>query len=323
MSERKLVSIVIPCYNEEKNINKTFDELLKLTEGHKYDFEIIAVNDGSTDGTWDVIKEYAQKNDSIIGINQMRNYGLSDAYQAGFDMAQGDYVLTLAADLEIPIENIGRVISYLDQDYDFVNTHRVGRWGSSKLSRKMTSGAANSLITKISGAKVLDRGSGLKGFKRSVISNLRLYGEMHRFIPDYLSVYGAKIKEFEVEFKDRDYGESQYSSGFKRTIKVVLDLLTLTFMLFFAKKPFYMMPGRLFGFAGAVIAGLGGLGGFYLLILKIMGESIGGRPLFTVSVLMIIVGVQSMMMGLLGELMLRIYFEAGNRKTYTTREIVK
>ncbi len=321
-NSKKLVSIIIPCYNEEKNIDRTFDGLLKLVDNHKYNFEIIAVNDGSKDGTWGVIEKYARENHQIIGINQMANFGQSAAYQAGFDMSKGEYVVVLSADLEISLDNIDRVIEYLDQGYDCVNTHRVGRWGSEKGSRQVKSGAANKLIAKISGVDIKDRGSGLKGFSRPMVTNVRFYGEMHRFIPDYLSAYGAKIIEFDVEFQDRDYGASAYV-GHKRTIKVVLDLLTLTFMLYFAKKPFYMMPGRLFGFSGAVIAGVGGLIGMYLTVLKIMGESIGGRPLLIAAVLMLIVGFQSMMMGLLGELMLRIYFESSGRTTYTSRQVVK
>ena len=324
MSDKKLISIVIPCYNEEKNINRTFDALLDLISKQNHSFEIIAVNDGSKDGTWDVIKEYAQKYREIIGVNQMRNYGLSDAYQAGFDLAKGDYVVTLAADLEIPVENIERVVAYLDQGFDFVNTHRLGRWENAKVSRGMTSDTANKILNKISKVNISDRGSGLKGFRADLLKNLRLYGEMHRFIPDYLSAYGAKMKEFEVEFKDRDYGKSQYGSGFKRTIKVLLDILTLTFMLYFARKPFYMMPGRLFGFTGFILTAIGGGLSAYLAFLKFfMGESIGNRPLLIMAVLLIIVGLQSMMMGLLGELLLRIYFESGERKSYVIREIVR
>ncbi len=321
----KLVSIVIPCYNEEKNIDRTFDALLELISKQKsHDFEIIAVNDGSKDDTWKVIEKYAKLHREIIGVNQMRNFGLSDAYQAGFDVAKGDYVLTLAADLEIPIENVERVVAYLDQGFDFVNTHRVGRWGNAKVSRGVTSGTANKILNRISGVQINDRGSGLKGFKGDLLNNLRLYGEMHRFIPDYLSAYGAKIKEFDVEFKDRDYGESQYASGFKRMVKVILDILTLLFMLYFAKKPFYMMPGRLFGFSGAFITGLGILVGLYLSYLKFFaGQNIGDRPLMFAAILLIIVGLQSMMLGLLGELLLRIYFESSGRKTYTIREIIR
>lgn len=318
MSEKKLVSIVIPCYNEEKNIDKTILGILDLARDHKYDFEIIAVNDGSKDGTWKVIQELASKHPNVVGLNQMTNFGQSQAYQAGFDASKGDYVLTIAADLETPIEHINTVIDYLDEGYDFVNTNRQGRWGK---ERAVKSGYANKLLTKISGVTMKDRGSGLKGFTRVLADNLKFYGEMHRFIPDYVSVYGAKMIEFDVPFRDRDYGESYYK-GHKRTIKVLLDLITLAFMLYFARKPFKTMPGRLFGFTGAVIAGLGGLAGVYLLVLKVLGESIGNRPLLIAAVLMIIVGIQSMMMGMLGELMLRVYFESSGRKPYVLRKRV-
>jgi glycosyltransferase involved in cell wall biosynthesis len=314
-----LISIVIPCYNEEKNINRTFDGLLSLFKSESYDYEIIAVNDGSKDKTWDVIKEYSQKDSHIKGINLMTNFGQSCAYMAGFDAAKGDYVITISADLEIPLENIFKILVHLDQGYDFVNTNRVGRWGGSNSTKNSKSGFANKLIARISGVNMKDRGSGMKGFRRVLIDNLKLYGEMHRFIPDYLSLFGAKMIEFDVEFKDRDFGVSAYG-GSKRTVKVLLDLITLAFLLGFAKKPFRMMPGRLFGFTGAVITGLGSVGLLYLLALKIMGESIGSRPLLMLSVLMVIVGIQSVMMGMLGELMMRVYFEASDRKTYTVRE---
>ena len=317
-SKSKLISIVIPCYNEVENINRTFDALLELSSQHRYDFEIIAVNDGSKDDTWKVIESYAKRHEEIKGINMMTNYGLTQAYMAGFKLAEGDYVITVAADLETSVSNINKVIEYLDEGYDFVNTNRVGRWGK---DRAVKSDLANKIIGKISGVDVKDRGSGMKGFRRVIIDNLKLYGEMHRFIPDYVKVYGAKMIEFEVDFKDRDYGQSSYSKQ-KRTIKVLLDIITLAFMLYFAKKPFYAMPGRLFGFTGALIAGAGGIGTFYLFILKLMGQSIGSRPLFIISILMLVLGLQSVMIGMLGELMLRIYFEAGNRDTYVIRETI-
>lgn len=320
MEKNKLVSIVIPCCNEEKNINRTFDGLLEIIRDHKYDFEIIAVNDGSKDNTWDVIQKYARTHPEIVGINHMRNYGQAAAYQSGFDTSKGDYVVTVSADLETPLENINKVIKYLDDGYDMVNTHRVGRWGGG--SRKMKSGLANKILAKVSGVNVMDRGSGMKGIKRNIISNLRLYGDMHRFIPDYASAFGAKIIEFEVEFNDRDFGVSNYK-GINRTIQVLLDISTLWFILYFAKKPFKAMPGRLFGFTGALVSGSGGLIAFYLLVLKIMGQDIGGRPLLMLSILMIVVGVQSMMMGMIGELLMRTYFESSDRKTYTIREIVR
>ncbi len=319
---KKLISIVIPCYNEEKNIDRTFDGLTNLLKDEAYDYEIIAVNDGSKDKTWEVIKEYSQKYPQIKGINLMTNFGQSCAYMAGFDLAKGDYVITISADLETPLENILKVLVLLEQGFDFVNTNRMGRWTGENSTRKSKSGLANKIITKVSGVKMQDRGSGMKGFRRVLIENMRLYGEMHRFIPDYLSLYGAKMTEFDVEFKDRDYGKSAYG-GSKRTIKVMLDLITLGFLLYFAKKPFRTMPGRLFSFTGAVITGFGSLGLIYLLILKILGQAIGNRPLLTLSVLLVIVGIQSVMMGMLGELMMRVYFESTNRKTYVVRETVQ
>lgn len=322
MEKNRLVSIIVPCYNEEENINRTFDGLLELIKNHRYAFEIIAVDDGSKDGTWNVIRKYANTHPEIRGVNLMTNFGQSCAYMAGFDLAAGDYVLTVSADLETPLENINKVIDLLDEGYDFVNTNRAQRWSGGKRGRAKQSGLANFIIGKISGVHMKDRGSGMKGFRREIVKNLRLYGEMHRFIPDYVSVFGAKMTEFNVDFKDRDFGVSYYKDH-KRTFKVMLDIMTLAFMLYFARKPFKAMPGRLFGFTGAMISGIGGLMGVYLLILKILGYSIGNRPLLTLSVLLIIVGAQSMMLGMLGELMMRTYFESSGKKTYMVREVLE
>jgi len=322
MEKNRLVSIIIPCYNEEENINRTFDGLLELIKNHKYAFEIIAVDDGSKDGTWGVIRKYANAHPEIRGIQNMTNFGQSCAYMAGFDRVAGDYVITVSADLETPLENINKIIDILDEGYDFVNTNRVQRWGGGKGGRAKQSGLANFIIGKISGVHMKDRGSGMKGFRREIVKNLRLYGEMHRFIPDYLSVFGTRMTEFDVEFKDRDFGVSYYK-GHQRTFKVLLDIMTLAFMLYFARKPFKAMPGRLFGFTGAIMSGVGGLMGVYLLVLKILGHSIGNRPLLTLAFLFIIVGVQSMMLGMLGELMMRIYFESSGRKTYMVREVIE
>ncbi len=320
MEKDQLISIIIPCYNEEGNIGKTIEGILDLAKDHKYGFEIIAVNDGSKDKTWEVIKKYAQTTKEIKGINLMGNFGQSCAYMAGFDKAQGEYIITVAGDLETPLENIDKVIKYLDDGYDFVNTNRAQRWGAGKSGRAKQSGLANMIIGKISKVDMKDRGSGMKGFKKDIAKNLKLYGEMHRFIPDYVSTYAPRMIEFDVDFKDREYGESYYK-GHKRTLKVILDLLTLYFMLYFARKPFKAMPGRLFGFTGLILSGIGGVFAFYLFILKILGQSIGNRPLLTLSVLLIIVGIQSIMFGMLGELMMRTYFESSDKKTYMIREI--
>jgi glycosyltransferase involved in cell wall biosynthesis len=319
---KKLVSIVVPCYNEEKNIDRTIDGLSEVLKSVSYDYEIIAVNDGSKDNTWDVIKGYASRDPHVKGVDMMGNYGLSQAYMAGFGLAKGDYVITVAADLEISLENVLKVIAYLEQGYDFVNTNRVGRWSGNSKSRVSRSGMANKIINKIAKVDIKDTGSGMKGYRKKLVENLKLYGEMHRFIPAYLSVYKPKMVEFDVDFKDRDYGTSAYSSIGKRTIKVVLDLVTLIFMLNLTRKPYWSMPGRLFGSTGAAITGLGSVALFYLFILKLLGQDIGNRPLLMLAVLMFIVGIQSVMMGMLGELMMRVYFESSDRKPYMIRETV-
>lgn len=318
----KLISIVIPCYNEEKNINRTFDELLNLARKQNYELEIIAVNDGSKDDTWKVIKEYSARSSNIKGINFMTNFGQSCAYQAGFDMATGDYVLTLSADLEIPVENVVRVVELLEEGYDFVNTNRQDRWADEKASRQTKSGLANKILAAMAHVDMKDTGSGLKGMRREIAKAIRFYGEMHRFIPHLASVYTKNMIEFDVEFKDRDFGVSAYK-GNKRTIKVLLDLVTLWFLLYFAKKPFYALPGRLFGFTGVVMAFFGGLAGAYLTFVKFfLGEPIGGRPLLILATMLIVVGVQFFMFGLIGELMMRTYFESSGRKTYLIKEQV-
>lgn len=319
MENSKLISIVIPCYNEEGNMEENVREIHSLLSSHHYKFEIICVNDGSKDNTWTKIKDLASKYPEVKGIDLMRNHGLTQAYMAGFDMAKGDYVITIAADLEIPVVNLIEVIKKLDEGYDFVNTNRKQRWGEA--SRALPSKIANSLISNISGVSMQDTGSGLKGYRRVIIDNFKMYGEMHRFIPSYLAGFGAKMIEFDVEYKERKYGKSSYG-GLSRTFKVLLDIFTLAFILNMTKKPFMALPGRLFGAVGALVMSLGGLGALYLLVLKIMGESIGSRPLFFVSIIMIVVGIQLVTTGFLGELVMRTYFEASSRKTYTVREIV-
>jgi glycosyltransferase involved in cell wall biosynthesis len=320
----KLVSIVIPCYNEEKNVERYATELLPVLDRLPHDYEVIAVEDGSTkDDTWGALTRLSKNNTKFKAVRHSRNYGMGAAYQTAFDMSRGDYVVLYSADLEIPAEAILDVIKKLDEGYDVVNTNRKGRWkenGVSALIRRVPSNIANWLIQKISGVKVLDTGSGLKGFRRFVIKNLNIYGDMHRFLPAYSSLYTQKITEFDVEYKERTYGAPAYGS-LKRTFSVFLDLFSMKFMLSFATKPFSMMPGRIFGTAGLLSFFFGSVGTAYLIFVKIaFGQSIGDRPLFTGSLILVIFGVQLIMTGLLGELLLRIYFEGSNRKPYIVAE---
>lgn len=323
----KLISIVVPCYNEEKNIERYEKELLPVLEKMPYAYEMFLVDDGSTkDNTWNAIETLAKKHKEITGLKHSRNYGMGAAYQTGFDRASGDFVLVYSSDLEIKPEEIKRVVGKLEEGCDFVNTHRVGRWseggGLASVARRVPSKIANALIKKISGVEMQDTGSGLKGFKKFITDNLKIYGDMHRFLPAYASLYTKKFCEFEVEYQERTYGQSAYGS-LKRTFSVFLDLFTMKFMLSFATKPFTMMPGRLFGSAGLLSFGVGSIATMYALFLKFaLGRPIGQRPLFIGGLLLTVFGMQLIMTGLLGELMLRTYFESSNRKPYIVSETV-
>lgn len=323
----KKISVVIPCYNEEKNVERFPTELFPILDRLPYDYEVIAVDDGSSkDKTWKVLAELAEKNPKFIALKHSRNYGMGAAYESAFREATGDYIVTFSADLEINPEEISRVVEKLREGYDVVNTNRTGRWkenGMSALIRRVPSNMANVLIAKISGVNVKDTGSGLKGFNRFVIDNLRIYGDMHRFLPAYASLYTKRITEFDVSYNERQYGTPAYGS-LKRTFAVFLDLLSMKFLLSFATKPFSMMPGRIFGTTGIVLFSLGGIVGAYLVFVKLfLGQPIGNRPLLLGAAILVLFGVQLIMTGLLGELLMRIYFESSDRKPYIVSESVK
>ncbi len=324
-SNKKLVSVILPCYNEEKNIEKYETELIPVLENLPYEYEMLLIDDGSSkDNTWAAIKKLAERHKNIKGLKHSRNYGMGAAYQTGFDASGGDYIVVYSSDLEIKPEEINKVVAKLDEGYDFVNTHRVGRWsegnGISSGLRRIPSRIANALIKKISGVDVQDTGSGLKGFKPFITDNLKIYGDMHRFLPAYASLYTKRMHEFEVEYQERTYGESAYGS-ITRTFSVFLDLFTMKFMLSFATKPFTMMPGRLFGSTGLVSFGVGFVATLYALFLKFgLGQPIGQRPLFIGGLLLTVFGMQLIMTGLLGELMLRTYFESSSRTPYIVSE---
>jgi glycosyltransferase involved in cell wall biosynthesis len=324
--KKKLVSIIIPCYNEEKNIERFEKELISICESFKeYEFEYIAVDDGSTkDKTWEKLQKISEKHNNFISLRHSRNYGMSGAYQSGFDVSAGDYILTYSSDLEIPAKFIKDVLEEMENGADMVNTLRGGRWKESlkgSLLRRIPSNIAQSFIERISGLKIKDNGSGLKGFTRFIIDNMRLYGEMHRFMPAYSSLYTKNIVEIPVDYEERKFGVSNYGS-LLRTISVFLDLFTLKFMLTFATKPFTFMPGRVFGTAGFLTFSAGfGILSYVVLYLKLgLNQNINDRPLFFGGLILFVAGIQLMMTGFLGELMMRSYFEGSGRKPYILRE---
>jgi len=319
------ISLIIPVYNEEKNLERFPKEVFSVLDKLGKTYEVIAVDDGSQkDNSWEVMKKLAKKYPQFIALKHSRNYGMGAAYQTAVDYSKGKYIITYSADIEVPPKYIEDVVKKLDEGYDVVNTWRQGRWkeegGLKSTLRRYPSMAANYLIKKISGVDIKDTGSGLKGFRRFVLENLKIYGDMHRFLPAYASLYTKKIVEIPVKYQERTYGSSAYGS-IKRTFTVFLDLFSMKFMLSFATKPFSMMPGRIFGTVGLISFGLGALITLYLTFVKIfLHENIGDRPLFMVGLIFVVLGIQLIMTGLLGELLLRIYFESSGRKPYIVTE---
>jgi len=250
------ISLVVPCYNEEKNIETFSKEVFEVLVSLGRTFEVILVDDGSKDATWEEITKASHRYRGFKGLRQMRNYGQTAAYQAGFDEAKGEYILILSSDNETQAEEIANVVKKLDEGYDMVNTNRGQRYredAGKTLFKRIPSMLANRLINQMSGLAIKDTGSGLKGFKRVLIENMRLYGDMHRFLPAYCSMFGARIVEINVDFKPRTAGRSAYGKvGLFRTFKVFLDLIALKFLLSFSTKPFTTMPIRFFGGFGFV-----------------------------------------------------------------------
>ena len=308
--ERRLVSIIIPCFNEEANIADCIAAVTEVMDKESDDYEIIAVNDGSSDNTLQVLSEIEGGRPNLVVLDMMRNFGQTAAYQAGLDVARGSHVLFFSGDLEIPADQIPKVVEQIDAGNDFVNTLRTDRWGG---SHALKSKLANGMLNRISGLTLSDRGSGLKGMSAQLAKSLRLYGEWHRFLPDLASIHTSRIVEFEVPFKERKAGISSYTGQLK-SASVFFDLATVAFTIHSQRKPYQFLPGRLFGFAGIVIGGVGFMMSAWLLAQKIfLGASLSDRPLFLISIMTTIVGLMMVMFGMLGELLMQIYTRLDHR----------
>jgi len=300
----RLISVVIPCFNEEANIAECIAAVLGALRPESDPFEIIAVNDGSRDGTLAALRSVERENAEVIVLDMMRNFGQTAAYQAGLDAARGSHIVFFSGDLEIPADQIHKVVAELDAGYDFVNTARTDRWGG---SHALKSRLANKILNRISGLSLSDRGSGLKGVSRPLADSLRLYGEWHRFLPDLASIYTSRVTEFEVPFQERKAGVSSYKGQLK-SLAVFLDLGTVAFTIHSRRKPYHFLPGRLFGFTGIMIAVVGFTISGWLIAEKLLfGASLSNRPLFLISIMTTIVGLMMVMFGMLGELIMQIY----------------
>lgn len=308
------LSIITPIFNEEKSLPELFSSLVSTLDGLGYDYEIIAVNDGSRDGSKKVLAELAQKNPQLKVINFRINAGQTAALQAGIEHAVGDIIIPIDADLENDPADIPLLLAKMDEGFEVVSGWRKNRWKGNWLFRKLPSMIANWFISKISGVPLHDYGCTLKAYKREIVQELNLYGEMHRFIPAYAAHYGALVAEVPVSYKPRKYGTSNY--GFSRTIRVVLDLLILRFMQKYMDRPIHF-----FGTIGFFFGFIGGLAGVSAIGLRIFYDlHLVETPLPVFSALCIIVGVQLLTMGVLAEMIMRTYYETQKKRSYIITE---
>jgi glycosyltransferase involved in cell wall biosynthesis len=312
-SESPEISVFLPVYNEEENVGplnlKLADSLDKL--GRTY--EIIYVDDGSTDDSLARLREIAAQDSRIRVIALRRNYGQTAAMSAGIDHARGQILIPMDADLQNDPADIGRLLEKLDEGYDVVSGWRKDRkdkW----LTRRVPSTLANRLISKISGVRLHDYGCSLKAYRRDVLSHVKLYGEMHRFIPVYAGWAGARVTEIPVNHHARHAGKSKY--GLSRTIKVVFDLITIKFMSNYLTKPLY-----LFGMAGLICLAISFLSFAFALYYRFVRDvHLNRMPLATLAMIMFAMGIQFIFMGLLAEMIVRTYHESQNKPTYLIRE---
>jgi len=307
-----LVSIIIPVFNEVDAIEKLVANIQNLRNlGLNFEYEIIIVDDGSTDGTGTTLKEIKITNQNLHVVSLARNYGQSTALQAGFDHSTGDVLITMDGDLQNDPADIPKIIDVLKNNHeiDLVAGWRKDRQDSI-LNRKLPSMFANYLISYTTGIKLRDYGCSLKGYRRELVSKFRLYGEMHRFIPAIAAEVGAKIIEIPVKHHPRITGKSKY--GIDRTLRVILDLIWIQFSRRYMHRPIHA-----FGGIGLTMLSAGLLIFLWLFFEKILfGNEIGTRPLLTLGLLLTLLGTQLLAVGLLGELLIRIYHEPSGRKQY-------
>ncbi len=310
---KQLISIIVPVFNESESIGFLLDEVINVMSFHKYNFELIVVNDGSKDNTHQVLKQLTLKIKELSVISLRKNYGQTAAMSAGFDNSKGDIVITLDGDLQNDPNDIPKLISEINNGFDLVCGWRFDR-KDKLINRKIPSKIANKLIAQVTGLKLHDYGCSLKAFKKEIIDDIKLYGELHRFLPVLANIEGAKIKEIKVNHRNRQYGSSKY--GIDRTFRVLMDLLTVWFMTKFLTRPMYG-----FGFVGIISIFISLAMSSYLIVLKIMGEDIGNRPLLMFALILGIAGVQLFSFGLLSELLIRTYHESQSRPIYRIRSI--
>ena len=317
MNDEIELSIVIPLFNEEENVKPLYAQLKEALEPLEQSYEIIIVDDGSTDRSFELLRGLQAQDKRLKVIRFRRNFGQTAAFAAGFEYAQGQVVVTMDADLQNDPADIPRLLEKLEEGHDVVSGWRVERWKSAWLTRRLPSVVANRLISETTGVHLHDYGCSLKAYRSEVVKNINLYGELHRFIPAMASWMGVSVAEIPVHYRSRQFGSSKY--GLSRTIKVILDLLTVRFLLSYSTRPIHI-----FGSLGLAMSGLGSILGLYLSVVKLaLGQDIGSRPLLLLAILLMVLGVQMITMGLLGELVVRTYHESQGKRIYVVREMLE
>ena len=312
MNSNVALSIVVPIYNEEESLPFLVNQLLEVLQPMEETFELVLVNDGSSDNSAEVIRKLSFDIPELVGVLLRKNYGQTAAMAAGFDISSGEIVVTLDGDLQNDPADIPLLVNKIRDGFDLVSGWRYRRQDAA-ISRKLPSKIANRLIGKVTGVRLNDYGCSLKAYRKEVLSDMRLYGELHRFLPVLANIEGARITEVKVNHRARQFGSSKY--GIDRTFRVLMDLLTVWFMNRFLTRPMYV-----FGFGG-ILAIIGSfITSFYLLTIKLLGEDIGNRPLLIFALLLAVTGVQLFGFGLLGELQIRTYHESQNRPIYRIRD---
>ena len=293
-----------------------FDELKEVLNGLECESEIIFIDDGSSDGSLQLLEDVASQESEIVVVSFRRNFGQTAAMAAGFDYASGDVIVTMDGDMQNDPHDIPELLATLEREYDLVSGWRFDRQDKF-ISRRLPSMIANKIISNVTGVHLHDYGCTLKVFRREITDGLRLYGEMHRFIPAIASGMGSRITEIKVNHRPRRFGTSKY--GISRTIRVILDLITVKFLLSYATRPL-----QVFGLLGVFSGGIG-IGVFLLLVIQrqFFDIPLANRPLFLLSILLIFMGLQFISLGLLGEMQARTYHESQGKPIYAVRRVIK
>ncbi len=311
------LSIVLPIYNESENIPRLYDELMPALEKLGRSFEVIAVDDGSRDDSYAQLKALHARDERFRVVRFRRNFGQTAAFAAGFSRARGKVVITMDADLQNDPADIPCLLAKIDAGYDVVSGWRQNRWKEGIVSfftRRVPSVIANWLMSRVTGVYLHDYGCALKAYCIDIVREIHLYGDLHRFIPAIASLYGVEIAEVPVNYRPRRFGQSKYGIG--RTVRVLLDLLTVRFLLSYSTRPIHI-----FGLLGLLSVFLGVVVSAYLSVMKFLyGIALAERPLLLFAILLVMVGVQLVTMGLLGEMVVRTYYESQNKPIYAVRE---